>query len=91
MRCEQPPPPVKFPMDSISCWLTFESYNYNNNEVQMRWNQPTPVLKFKEIELPGSGFPFVFFSIFPDFQTSTWSTTPSPSDRPTTRPAIGTN
>uniref|UniRef100_A0A183C9H0 Neur_chan_LBD domain-containing protein n=1 Tax=Globodera pallida TaxID=36090 RepID=A0A183C9H0_GLOPA len=42
----------KFPMDSINCWLTFESYNYNNNEVRMRWNQPTPVLKFKEINLP---------------------------------------
>ncbi|KAL3077230.1 hypothetical protein niasHS_013219 [Heterodera schachtii] len=42
----------KFPMDSISCWLTFESYNYNNNEVRMRWNQPTPLLKFKEINLP---------------------------------------
>ncbi|VDM38168.1 unnamed protein product [Toxocara canis] len=31
---------LKFPMDSMSCLLTFESYNYNINEVRMRWNEP---------------------------------------------------
>lgn len=27
-----------FPLDTQKCKLTFESYNYNNNEVKMRWN-----------------------------------------------------
>ncbi|VBB31661.1 unnamed protein product [Acanthocheilonema viteae] len=40
-----------FPMDSISCMLTFESYNYNIQEVRMKWNEPD-VLMFKDIELP---------------------------------------
>ncbi|VDN58734.1 unnamed protein product [Dracunculus medinensis] len=43
---------TKFPMDYISCILTFESYNYNNKEVNMKWNQPYAVLLFKDIELP---------------------------------------
>ena len=51
----------KFPMDSISCLLTFESYNYNRNEVRMVWNQPQPVQLFKEIELPD--FDMVNYSI----------------------------
>ncbi|CAK5081650.1 unnamed protein product [Meloidogyne enterolobii] len=42
----------KFPMDSINCLLTFESYNYNRNEVRMVWNKPKPVQMFKDIELP---------------------------------------
>lgn len=41
-----------FPMDSISCMLTFESYNYNIQEVRMKWNEPHDVLMFKDIELP---------------------------------------
>ncbi|KAI6177735.1 hypothetical protein M3Y97_00940400 [Aphelenchoides bicaudatus] len=41
-----------FPMDKITCLLTFESYNYNRNMVRMIWNQPTPVQLFKDIELP---------------------------------------
>ncbi|VDM97971.1 unnamed protein product [Thelazia callipaeda] len=41
-----------FPMDSISCMLKFESYNYNIQEVRMRWNKPHAVLMFKDIELP---------------------------------------
>ncbi|VDM12402.1 unnamed protein product [Wuchereria bancrofti] len=41
-----------FPMDSISCMLTFESYNYNIQEVRMKWNEPHSVLMFKDIELP---------------------------------------
>uniref|UniRef100_A0A1I7YN10 Neur_chan_LBD domain-containing protein n=1 Tax=Steinernema glaseri TaxID=37863 RepID=A0A1I7YN10_9BILA len=51
---------AKFPMDMISCLLTFESYNYNIKEVRMRWNEPTPVLLFKDIELPD--FTMVNFS-----------------------------
>ncbi|VDN34484.1 unnamed protein product [Gongylonema pulchrum] len=43
---------TKFPMDSISCMLTFESYNYNIDEVRMKWNEPHAVLMFKDIELP---------------------------------------
>lgn len=42
----------QFPMDKITCLLTFESYNYNRNMVRMIWNQPTPVQLFKDIELP---------------------------------------
>lgn len=34
-------------MDMITCLLTFESYNYNRNDVRMVWNQPSPVLIFK--------------------------------------------
>ncbi|TMS36261.1 hypothetical protein L596_003470 [Steinernema carpocapsae] len=51
---------TKFPMDMISCLLTFESYNYNTREVRMKWNQPSPVLLFKDIELPD--FTMVNFS-----------------------------
>lgn len=40
-----------FPMDSVTCLLTFESYQYNQNEVHMVWNDPQ-VLLFKDIELP---------------------------------------
>ncbi|VDO63412.1 unnamed protein product [Onchocerca flexuosa] len=43
---------TNFPMDSISCMLTFESYNYNIQEVRMKWNKPHAVLMFKDIELP---------------------------------------
>ena len=41
----------RFPMDVQRCSLTFESYNYNTDEVRMRWKD-TPVIVFKEIELP---------------------------------------
>ncbi|PAV64686.1 hypothetical protein WR25_17879 [Diploscapter pachys] len=41
----------KFPMDDIECQLIFESYNYNNREVKMRWNS-NPYLQFKNISLP---------------------------------------
>ena len=42
----------RFPMDSISCFLTVESYNYNVRQVRMKWNQPESVIVFKNIELP---------------------------------------
>lgn len=38
-------------MDSVTCFLTFESYQYNQNEVHMIWNEPS-LLLFKDIELP---------------------------------------
>ncbi|CAJ0947284.1 unnamed protein product, partial [Mesorhabditis belari] len=41
----------KFPMDSIECILTFESFNYNNKEVVMRWTD-VAIQIFKNIELP---------------------------------------
>lgn len=50
-----------FPMDSITCLLTFASYNYNRNDVRMLFNQPNPVQLFKDIELPD--FDMVNFSI----------------------------
>ncbi|KHN82453.1 Ligand-gated ion channel 50 [Toxocara canis] len=53
---------LKFPMDSMSCLLTFESYNYNINEVRMRWNEPNRVILFKDIELPD--FTLINYSTF---------------------------
>uniref|UniRef100_A0A0K0E4G6 Neur_chan_LBD domain-containing protein n=1 Tax=Strongyloides stercoralis TaxID=6248 RepID=A0A0K0E4G6_STRER len=41
-----------FPLDSISCYLTFESYNYNQKEVHMIWNPEAPVFLSKNITLP---------------------------------------
>ncbi|CAJ0575016.1 unnamed protein product, partial [Mesorhabditis spiculigera] len=41
----------KFPMDSIDCNLVFESFNYNNKEVRMRWTD-VEIDIFKAIELP---------------------------------------
>lgn len=49
-------------MDSISCILTFESYNYNIEEVRMKWNEPNPVILYKDIELPD--FTLINFSTF---------------------------
>ena len=43
-------------MDAINCFLTFESYQYNRNEVRMIWNKPQPVQMFKDIELPGNPY-----------------------------------
>uniref|UniRef100_A0AC34G1P6 Uncharacterized protein n=1 Tax=Panagrolaimus sp. ES5 TaxID=591445 RepID=A0AC34G1P6_9BILA len=51
----------RFPMDSIHCYLTLTSYNYNHNEVNTIWSQPSPVLLFKDIELPD--FTMVNFSV----------------------------
>ncbi|KAI6200051.1 hypothetical protein M3Y96_00692400 [Aphelenchoides besseyi] len=45
---------ANFPFDSQTCNLVYESFNYNNQEVQMRWN-PTngnPVYAIGEILLP---------------------------------------
>uniref|UniRef100_A0A914UXS1 Uncharacterized protein n=1 Tax=Plectus sambesii TaxID=2011161 RepID=A0A914UXS1_9BILA len=44
----------KFPMDKQSCALVYESFNYNNYEVQMRWSTAVPeaVYRLKEIRLP---------------------------------------
>ncbi|VDL74027.1 unnamed protein product [Nippostrongylus brasiliensis] len=41
----------KFPMDTIECILTFESFNYNREEVHMVWSD-SPLIQFKDIELP---------------------------------------
>lgn len=43
-----------FPMDTQTCLLTLESFNYNNQEVDMRWNEiEHPLLLLKDpIELP---------------------------------------
>uniref|UniRef100_A0A158R5V8 Neur_chan_LBD domain-containing protein n=1 Tax=Syphacia muris TaxID=451379 RepID=A0A158R5V8_9BILA len=43
---------ARFPMDFVICFLVVESYNYNAKQVRMKWNHPTPVLLFKEMELP---------------------------------------
>lgn len=44
----------KFPMDKQSCALIYESFNYNNYEVQMRWSTAVPeaVYRLKDIRLP---------------------------------------
>ncbi|KAF7636121.1 hypothetical protein Mgra_00004381 [Meloidogyne graminicola] len=43
-----------FPMDIQTCHLIYESFNYNNQEVRMRWNpfNPNPVYPIGTILLP---------------------------------------
>lgn len=43
-----------FPLDTQKCKLTFESYNYNNQEVLMKWNPNTeqPIKMFGSEMLP---------------------------------------
>ncbi|KAL3102242.1 hypothetical protein niasHS_003651 [Heterodera schachtii] len=45
---------TNFPMDIQMCHLIYESFNYNNQEVRMRWNSlnPTPVYPINTILLP---------------------------------------
>lgn len=44
---------VAFPMDQQMCYLTFESFNYNTDEVRMRWAAHNPIsLTTEKIELP---------------------------------------
>lgn len=45
---------TNFPMDTQTCHLIYESFNYNNQEVRMRWN-PTngnPVYAIGSMLLP---------------------------------------
>ncbi|CAB3398415.1 unnamed protein product [Caenorhabditis bovis] len=43
-----------FPLDIQECNLIYESFNYNNQEVRMRWNEfnPAPVYTTTQIMLP---------------------------------------
>uniref|UniRef100_A0A1I7T660 Neur_chan_LBD domain-containing protein n=1 Tax=Caenorhabditis tropicalis TaxID=1561998 RepID=A0A1I7T660_9PELO len=43
-----------FPLDIQECHLIYESFNYNNQEVRMRWNEksPEPVSVTNKIRLP---------------------------------------
>ncbi|VDO24380.1 unnamed protein product [Haemonchus placei] len=43
-----------FPLDIQECFLIYESFNYNNQEVQMRWaeDSPYPVVTMTPIVLP---------------------------------------
>uniref|UniRef100_A0A914YFP9 Uncharacterized protein n=1 Tax=Panagrolaimus superbus TaxID=310955 RepID=A0A914YFP9_9BILA len=45
---------TNFPMDTQSCSLVYLSFNYNNEEVQLRWNtdRPDPVYPLRQIKLP---------------------------------------
>ncbi|KAL7080019.1 hypothetical protein ACQ4LE_000027 [Meloidogyne hapla] len=45
---------TNFPMDIQTCHLIYESFNYNNQEVRMRWNpaNPNPVYPIGTILLP---------------------------------------
>ncbi|KAK5984759.1 hypothetical protein GCK32_018152, partial [Trichostrongylus colubriformis] len=38
---------LRFPFDNVTCSLTFESFNYNTDEVQMSWT-PTGVSKMRD-------------------------------------------
>uniref|UniRef100_A0A158PH33 Ligand-gated ion channel 50 n=1 Tax=Angiostrongylus costaricensis TaxID=334426 RepID=A0A158PH33_ANGCS len=38
---------TRFPFDNVTCSLTFESFNYNTDEVQMSWT-PTGVSKMRD-------------------------------------------
>ncbi|KAK6047460.1 hypothetical protein COOONC_15035 [Cooperia oncophora] len=43
---------VDFPMDTQSCRLNYQSFSYNNEEVQMRWNKRRhPVFVLKPINI----------------------------------------
>uniref|UniRef100_A0A915L5T3 Uncharacterized protein n=1 Tax=Romanomermis culicivorax TaxID=13658 RepID=A0A915L5T3_ROMCU len=39
-----------FPLDYITCSLTFESFNYNNEEVHMKWADNEPVKIFVDLK-----------------------------------------
>ena len=43
-----------FPMDSQNCSLVYLSFNYNNQEVKLRWNndRPDPVYPLRDLLLP---------------------------------------
>ncbi|RCN26712.1 hypothetical protein ANCCAN_27561 [Ancylostoma caninum] len=38
---------TRFPFDNVTCSLTFESFNYNTDEVQMSWT-PSGVSKMRD-------------------------------------------
>ncbi|VDP43794.1 unnamed protein product [Soboliphyme baturini] len=38
-----------FPLDHVRCYLTFESFTYNTDEVIMHWRQPIPVQLSQEV------------------------------------------
>jgi len=40
------------PIDRQKCFLTFESFNHNEDEVQLIWKTTDPILLLKEIRLP---------------------------------------
>ncbi len=43
----------QFPMDTQSCLLIYESFNYNNGDVRMRWSDiDEPVYRLKHMSLP---------------------------------------
>jgi len=42
----------KFPMDTQNCTLIYESFSYNNKEVDMRWRSYQPVTELKTFNLP---------------------------------------
>ncbi|KRZ17057.1 Ligand-gated ion channel 50 [Trichinella zimbabwensis] len=51
-----------FPMDTVRCFLIFESFNYNNEEVHMKWSTPFPVYldskeRKKHFEAAGNSLP----------------------------------
>ncbi|VBB34130.1 unnamed protein product [Acanthocheilonema viteae] len=50
-----------FPMDVQTCNLIYESFNYNNQEVRMRWINSNPVYAVNEILLPD----FILINITP--------------------------
>lgn len=44
---------TNFPMDTQKCSLVYLSFNYNNEEVQLRWNERSdPVYPLRQLMLP---------------------------------------
>lgn len=40
------------PIDNQKCYLTYESFNHNEDEVKLFWKNEEPILILKDIRLP---------------------------------------
>ncbi|KAL1235335.1 Acetylcholine-gated chloride channel [Trichinella spiralis] len=79
-----------FPMDTVRCFLIFESFNYNNEEVHMKWSTPFPVYldskeRKKHFEAVGNSLPeYLYMSTVKssDFYLVSFNTTAVAYDYP---------
>ncbi|KRX58111.1 Ligand-gated ion channel 50 [Trichinella sp. T9] len=79
-----------FPMDTVRCFLIFESFNYNNEEVHMKWSTPFPVYldskeRKKHFEAVGNSLPeylYMYTVKSSDFYLVSFNTTAVAYDYP---------